>query len=46
MFNHKCTWDHKYETVDQSTTNVHFLLHMDFVSLNYFGPLSNVKYVN
>jgi hypothetical protein len=36
----------QYETIDQFATNVHFLLHMDFVSLNYLGPPSNVKYAN
>jgi len=36
----------QYETIDKSATNVHFLLHMDFVSLNYLGSPSNVKYVN
>jgi hypothetical protein len=36
----------QYKTIDQFATNVHFLLHMDFVSLNYLGSPSNVKYVN
>jgi hypothetical protein len=36
----------QYDYVDQSATNVHFLLHMDFSSLNYLGLPSNVKNVN